>query len=64
MGYDAAQQAVVVRFEAVRSTRDGVIETRRFESVVPGVSGKPAPVAAALNRAANAVAADVAAWIG
>jgi cholesterol transport system auxiliary component len=64
MGYDAARQAVVVRFEAVRSTRDGAIETRRFESVIPGVSGKPAPVAAALNRAANAVAVDVAAWIG
>ena len=45
-------------------SRDGAIETRRFESVIPGVSGKPAPVAAALNRAANAVAADVAAWIG
>ena len=64
MGYDAADQAVVVRFEAVRSTRGGTVETRRFESVVPGVPAKPAAIAPALNRAANAVAADVAAWIG
>lgn len=64
MGYDASQQAVVVRFEAIRSTRDGMVETRRFESVVPGVSAKPEAVAPALNRAANAVAADVAAWMG
>jgi cholesterol transport system auxiliary component len=64
MGYDAAEQAVVVRFEAVRSTRGGTVETRRFESIVPGVSAKPAAIAPALNRAANAVAADVAAWMG
>lgn len=64
MGYDAAGQAVVVRFEAIRSTRGGAIETRRFESVIPGVSARPEAVAAALNRAANAVAADVAAWMG
>lgn len=64
MGYDAAQQAVVVRFEAVRSTRGGAVETRRFESVITGVSAKPQAIAPALNRAANAVAADVAAWMG
>ena len=64
MGYDASRQAVVVQFEAVRSTRGGAIETRRFESVIPGVSAKPAAIAPALNRAANTVAADVAGWIG
>ncbi|MFM6950563.1 MAG: ABC-type transport auxiliary lipoprotein family protein [Novosphingobium sp.] len=64
MGYDASQQAVVVRFEAVRSTRGGAVETRRFESVIPGISAKPAAIAPALNRAANTVAADVAGWIG
>lgn len=64
MGYDAAEQAVIVRFEAVRSARGGAVETRRFESVVRGVSAKPESIAPALNRAANAVAADVAAWIG
>lgn len=64
MGYDAADQAVVVRFEAVRSGPGGMVETRRFESVVPGISAKPEAIAPALNRAANAVAADIAAWIG
>lgn len=64
MGYDAAAQAVIVRFEAVRSTRGGAVETRRFESVIPGISAKPAAIAPALNRAANTVAADVAGWIG
>ena len=64
MGYDAAQQAVVVRFEAVRSTRGGAVETRRFESVISGVSAKPQAIAPALNRAANAVAAEVATCMG
>ena len=64
MGYDAAQQAVVVRFEAIRTRRGGAVETRRFESVIAGVSAKPEAIAPALNRAANAVAADVAAWLG
>jgi cholesterol transport system auxiliary component len=64
MGYDAAEQAVVVRFEAVRSGPGGMVQTRRFESVVRGVSAKPEAIAPALNRAANAVAADIAAWIG
>lgn len=64
MGYDAAEQAVVVRFEAVRSSQGGAVETRRFESVIPGVSARPEAIAPALNRAANAVAADVAAWMG
>jgi cholesterol transport system auxiliary component len=64
MGYDAASQSVVVRFEAVRSGPDGQVATRRFESVVPGVSARPEAIAPALNRAANAVAAEVAAWVG
>ena len=64
MGYDAADQAVVVRFEAVRSGPGGMVETRRFESVIPGISAKPEVIAPALNRAANAVAADLAAWTG
>jgi len=55
---------VVVRFEAVRSGPGGLVQTRRFESVVRGVSAKPEAIAPALNRAANAVAGDIAAWIG
>jgi cholesterol transport system auxiliary component len=64
MDYDAAQGAVVVRYDAVLQTPDAKIQTRRFESVVPGVPAQAAPVAEALNRAANEVAAQVADWVG
>jgi cholesterol transport system auxiliary component len=55
---------VVVRYDAVLETAGGKIQTRRFESVVPGVEAKPAPVADAMNRAANDIAAQVADWVG
>jgi cholesterol transport system auxiliary component len=64
MDYDAAQGAVVVRYDAVLQTPDAKIRTRRFESVVPGVAANAGPVAEALNRAANDVAAQVADWVG
>jgi cholesterol transport system auxiliary component len=63
MDYDAAQGAVVVRYDAVLQT-DSKITTRRFESVVPGVPAEAAAVAEAMNRAANEVAAQVADWVG
>lgn len=64
MGYDARLQSVVVRYDAMRSNAKGEIEARRFEAVVPGVSAKSEAVAAALNRAANDVAGQVADWVG
>ena len=64
MGYDARSRSVVVRFDALREDRNGQIEARRFESVVPGIAPKPAQVAPALNRAANDVAGQVADWVG
>jgi cholesterol transport system auxiliary component len=39
------------------------IGTRRFEATSPVSSEDPAAVVAALNRASNAIAADVAAWV-
>jgi cholesterol transport system auxiliary component len=39
------------------------IRTRRFEATAPAGSEKPDAVTAALNRAANQVATDVAGWI-
>lgn len=62
-GYDARTSSVVVKFDALRETADGDIETRRFESVVQGVPADTGPVGAALNRAANDVAGQVADWI-
>lgn len=64
MEYDASQGAVVVRFDAVLQNGSKQIQTKRFESVVPGVSPQAASVGDALNRAANDVAAQVAAWVG
>jgi cholesterol transport system auxiliary component len=48
----------------VRAAVDGGIETRRFESVESGVLAQASDVGAALNRAANDVAGQVADWIG
>lgn len=64
MGYDARTSSVVVRFDALREDAKGGIESRRFEAVVPGVSPKAGAVAPALNKAANDVAGQVAAWVG
>lgn len=63
MGYEAQGQAVVVRFDAVRSDGQGVIATRRFEARETGVPAEARAVGAALNRAANRVAGDIAAWM-
>ncbi|WP_310533205.1 ABC-type transport auxiliary lipoprotein family protein [Novosphingobium sp.] len=63
-GYDAREQAVIVRYDAVISGAAGAVSTRRFEAKVPGVGPKPELVAPALNRAANQVAAEVADWVG
>lgn len=64
MGYDARKGSVVVRFDAVRRDAAGALQTRRFEAEVPGIPAKPVPVSAALNRAANDVARQVADWVG
>ena len=64
MGYDAATGAVIVQYDATRSIGGGTqVETRRFEAQVPA-AGDAATVGNALNRAANQVALEAAAWIG
>jgi len=63
-GYDAAEQAVIVRFDGALSIAGGTrVETRRFEAKVPA-SGDAASVGPALNQAANQVALEAAGWIG
>ena len=63
-GYDAAEQAVIVRYDAALSTAGGTrVETRRFEAKVPTTPDAP-NVGAALNQAANQVALEAASWIG
>ncbi|MEL6529597.1 MAG: ABC transporter [Pseudomonadota bacterium] len=63
LGYDAADSSVVVRFDAIRTSAAGVVETRRFEARESGVLAEAAFVGPALNRAANTVASDVADWM-
>ena len=64
MGYDAAEQAVVVRFDGALSSAGGTrVETRRFEAKVPAAADA-ASVGPALNQAANQVAIEAARWIG
>ena len=63
MGYDAQRQVVIVRFDAYRSDASGVLASKRFEAIVPGISDKPEQIGPALNRAANDVAQQVANWM-
>jgi cholesterol transport system auxiliary component len=64
MDYDAAQGAVIVRYDALLRTPDGRIQTHRFESRITGVPARAGPVGDALNHAANDVARQVADWVG
>ncbi len=63
-GYDASNSSVLVRFDAIRRSTDGTMETQRFEAVEQGVEARAGAVGAALNRAANDVAGQVADWVG
>lgn len=64
MGFDAASQSVIVRYDAVKEMPGGAIETRRFEATVPGVSANAQSMGPALNTAANDLARQVAEWVG
>lgn len=63
MGYDAHASAVVVRFDAIRVDGEGAASTRRFEAREAGIPSDARAVGAALNRAANTVAGEVADWV-
>lgn len=59
------QGRVLVMFDATLSkSGSDQVRTRRFEATAPVAEEDPASVSAALNRAANAVAGDVANWVG
>ncbi|MDE2435901.1 MAG: membrane integrity-associated transporter subunit PqiC [Sphingomonadales bacterium] len=63
LGYDARSRSVMVRFDALRTTPNGTVTARRFESTISGIAPKAATVGAALNEAANTVAGQVAEWM-
>lgn len=59
------QGRVLVMFDAtLAKSGSDQVRTRRFEATAPVGNEDPASVSAALNRAANAVASDVADWVG
>jgi cholesterol transport system auxiliary component len=59
------QGKVLVIYDAtLAKSGSDTIQTRRFEATSPVSSEEPEAVSASLNRAANAVANDVAAWVG
>lgn len=62
MGYDAPSRSAVVRFDAIRVDAAGKATTRRFEARESGIPAEARAVGAGLNRAANTVAGEVAAW--
>ena len=63
-GYDASSGQASVVYDASLSTEGGSrVESRRFVANVPADGTGPS-VGASLNRAANAVALDVAKWVG
>ncbi|MFM9937632.1 MAG: ABC-type transport auxiliary lipoprotein family protein [Novosphingobium sp.] len=64
MGFDARTRAAVVRFDGLKLSGGGKIETRRFEARVPGVQPDGDSLGPALNEAANKVAGEVADWVG
>lgn len=62
-GYDKARQAVVVQYDAVVRGAGMSLRQRRFEASEPVYEVEAREVGAALNRAANRVAAEAADWI-
>jgi len=64
MGYDLPTRSAVVRFDAVKETPGGKLETRRFEARVPGIADDAQAIGPALNQAANDVARQVVEWLG
>jgi cholesterol transport system auxiliary component len=64
-GVDADTGEAVVIFDATLMRGEaGEFEKQRFEARVPVAPVEAAPVGAALSRAANQVAAQVADWVG
>jgi cholesterol transport system auxiliary component len=61
-GVDASSRTAVVVFDAAIA-RGADIRTRRFEARVPVAEIEAQTVGAALNQAANQVAAEVADWV-
>ncbi len=63
-GIDASSMEAVVVYDAVKLVRGQVVEKRRFEARESVLEVAAAPAGAALNKAANDIAVQIAAWVG
>ena len=63
-GLDADTMEAVLIYDAALARGATAVETRRFEARVPVAALDAASAPAALNQAANQVAAEIAAWVG
>lgn len=63
-GFEETGSQAVVVFDAAIARGPTAVETRRFEARVPVTTIDPASAPGALNRAANDVAGQIAAWVG
>lgn len=63
-GIDADRMEAVAIYDAALASGPDKVETRRFEARVPIAAIDQPSAAAALNQAANRIAAEVADWIG
>ncbi len=64
-GVDEASRSAIVTYDAVLTNANGeIIRKRRFVATEPMVEITAQYAGDAINRAANKVAADVAAWVG
>lgn len=63
-GIDASSMEAVVVYDAVKLVRGQVVEKRRFESRQPVTEVAAGPAGIALNKAANDMAVEMAAWVG
>lgn len=63
-GIDSQAMEAVVVYDAVKLVRGQAVEKKRFEARESVTAIEPGPAGIALNRAANRLAAEMAAWVG
>jgi cholesterol transport system auxiliary component len=62
-GYDANSARAVATYDALLRNKDGTVSSRRFRATAPVDAVEPELIGAALNDAANKIAADVGIWV-
>ncbi len=63
-GIDSAAMEAVVVYDAVKLVRGQIVEKKRFEAREAVTAIEPGPAGASLNRAANKIVQEMAAWVG